>query len=64
MAQTYPKTFENCSTCNFWDGKREINASGTQITVKSPATMGSCEFQKGEDKVAYMYCPNWSEINS
>ncbi|MBL4773318.1 MAG: hypothetical protein JKX98_06880 [Alcanivoracaceae bacterium] len=62
MAQTYPKTFRNCSTCNSWEGQRKVDASRSNIIIDSLSASGKCEHQKGHEQVAYMTCPDWSEL--
>ena len=64
MAQTYSKAFRNCSTCDSWEGDRELDDSAMNITVTAPSTKGGCENNDGQDKMAYMSCPKWSEIAS
>jgi len=60
MAQTYPMSFENCSTCSTWQGQRTINVSEKTVHVESPGSKGKCENQQGKDKLAFMKCEKWS----
>lgn len=60
MTQTYQNTFKNCSTCKTWQGDRDINTSEKTINVASPTVKGSCNHQKGKEKLAFMNCEKWS----
>lgn len=64
MSQTYPFTFMNCSTCDSWQGNREIDSSGMKIMVESPRAKGKCDHQEGEDKLAFMRCSKWSSLRN
>ena len=63
MAQTYPKTFKNCSTCQSWEGDREINTSDGSISVVSPSSKGECAEAQDQAKMAFMSCPKWLAIS-
>ena len=64
MAQTYPKTFKNCSTCNSWEGIRRVDASGSKIMVNSLNAKGKCKHQLDQMKLAFMTCKEWSEVGN
>lgn len=63
MAQTYPVTFENCSTCKTWQGNRTVDLSEKTIHVDSPSSKGTCKNQQGKDKLAFMKCEKWASIS-
>ena len=63
MAQTYPITFENCSTCKTWQGNRTVDLSEKIIRVDSPSIKGTCKHQQGEDKLAFMKCEKWLSVS-
>ena len=63
MAQTYPMSFENCSTCKTWQGDRTINASEKKVHVDSTTSKGVCKHQAGNDKLAFMKCEKWSSVS-
>jgi len=62
MAQTYPTSFKNCSTCITWEGKRNVNSTEKTVNVGSPSSKGACVYYKGQDKMAFMACEKWSAV--
>ena len=63
MAQTYAKSFNNCSVCNYWGGSRQADTYGTRVAVSSSSVKGKCLNQKGpwrgQEKNAGTTCPKW-----
>ena len=47
----YPKSFKKCGTCSFWGGSRQVNTTGTFVTV-DPRTRGKCLLQPGKGPFA------------
>lgn len=47
MACNYEKITQNCATCKFWGGRREIDMSGLRVTVDSESSEGKCLNQSG-----------------
>lgn len=46
MSKTYPASTENCATCEYWAGKREIKQHGGYVVVDNPMTKAECNAPK------------------
>ena len=42
MAEQYPGSWKNCSTCVFWVGPRDVDDFGDRVYVDSFNTRGKC----------------------
>ena len=60
-ATDYSKVWQNCATCDCWDGVREANAAGDTVTVDSSA-VGKCQgFWQGSRKFGNDNCTEWKD---
>jgi len=63
VSHQYPKGFYNCAGCNFWSGMRQVDKSGTFVTVESSTEKGNCLFhggsREGQERQASVSCGNW-----
>jgi hypothetical protein len=61
MSQSYPSSWEQCATCDYWGGQRTTDTFGQNVSVNSAMDRGVCMCPtgngwKGSQKPANASC--------
>ena len=65
MAQKFPGSWNNCATCSFWTGAREVDFFGQWVTVEQRTSAGRCACRASGwgriEKEAWMSCSHYDK---
>lgn len=65
MSQKYPGSWDNCATCAYWLGERDVDSFAQWVTVDSSMERGKCMCRRSGwmrmEKCASMSCQQYEK---